>query len=208
MGWGKILQVIYQPHNLFCWVKVPPETKEATLPQWGAKVSTNFWLISKPGCTRWRSMSFLILIIADVGGGKRWRSRRHLEVRIEKQFFPTFIKRDTAHNKNAEFLFSSDGQTARLGNLRSGTWRDMGEDWKIENCQSYQNCRYEYIYASLGIFCLYRWGNQPDSNGGANEDCLQFYWSKRDRWSITYSLLIIHNSGWWNELCILFLSPL
>ena len=97
--------------------------------------------------SRWRSKPFFTLTFADVGGGKRWRSRRHLEVRMEKQFFPTFIKRDTAHNKNAEFLFSSDGQTARLGNLRSGTWRDMGEDWKIENCQSYQNCRYEYIYA-------------------------------------------------------------
>ena len=114
-------------------------------------------------------------------------------------------RRDTAHNKKAEFVFSSDGQTARLGNLRSGTGRDVGEDWKIENCQSYQNCRYEYIYASSGNFCFYRWGNQPDSNGGANEDCLQFYWSKRDRWSITYSLLIINNGGWWNELCILFL---
>ena len=78
---GDIINLI----TFFCWVKVPPDTKEATLPQWGARVSTNFWLISKPGCTSWRSMSFLILIIADVGWGKRWRSRRHLEVRRVKK---------------------------------------------------------------------------------------------------------------------------
>ena len=38
--------------TFFCWVKVLPDSKEATLPQWGARASIIFWLISKPGCSQ------------------------------------------------------------------------------------------------------------------------------------------------------------